>query len=87
VRKRFQLRFALRGLFPAVLGICIGALHFITAIAEPVKVPRVGVLMIQADQPLGQGLREGLRELGYVEGKTIAFDWRGVDPVQWTRNP
>jgi len=59
------------------LGMPIGALHTIVALAEePLRVPRVGVLMIQEDQPLGQGLRDGLRELGYVDGKNIVLSWK-----------
>jgi len=46
-------------------------------------IPRIGVLLPQmADAPLGDGLREGLRDLGYIEGQTIAFDVRfaGLNP-------
>jgi len=40
-------------------------------------VPRIGVLLPQmANAPLGEGLREGLRELGYIEGKTIMLESR-----------
>jgi putative ABC transport system substrate-binding protein len=40
-------------------------------------IPRIGVLLPQmADAPLGDGLREGLRELGYIEGKTIILESR-----------
>ena len=44
---------------------------------SPQTVPRIGVLIPQmADAPLGDGLREGLRELGYIEGKTIVLESR-----------
>jgi putative ABC transport system substrate-binding protein len=41
-------------------------------------VPRIGVLLTgtAASSPIEDGLRDGLRELGYVDGKTIALDWR-----------
>jgi len=42
------------------------------------KVPRVGVLAGQSAEisPPILTLREGLRELGYVEGQNIAIEWR-----------
>jgi putative ABC transport system substrate-binding protein len=46
------------------------------------KVPRVGVLWIAPRAvvaPLHDALREGLRELGYVEGETIAIEMRDAD--------
>ena len=45
--------------------------------ADSQAVPRIGVLMPQlADAPLGDGLREGLRDLGYIDGKTIVLESR-----------
>src|SRR2546428_6611971 len=45
---------------------------------QPGKVYRVGVLMNlyppDADPP--QALRQGLRDLGYVEGQNLVIDWR-----------
>jgi ABC-type uncharacterized transport system substrate-binding protein len=38
------------------------------------RIPRIGVLAVQ-DLPNIEGLREGLRELGYVEGKNFTLDW------------
>jgi putative tryptophan/tyrosine transport system substrate-binding protein len=38
------------------------------------RIPRIGVLAVQ-DSPNIEGLREGLRELGYVEGKNFTLDW------------
>ncbi len=44
---------------------------------QPTALRRIGVLLPpEAQFPLGEGLREGLRDLGYVEGKTVSFDWR-----------
>ena len=49
--------------------------------AQPAKkIPRVGVLGGQSPEmsppPPILALRQGLRELGYVEGQTIAIEWR-----------
>ena len=38
------------------------------------KIPVVGIGEHVADNPLLEALRQGLRELGYVEGRTIRFE-------------
>ena len=42
---------------------------------QPAKVPRIGIIGGQ-DSPIWDGLRQGLRELGYVEGRSVTMDWR-----------
>jgi len=42
---------------------------------QPTKVHRVGVIGGQ-DSPNWDGLRQGLRELGYVDGRSVTMDWR-----------
>jgi len=49
---------------------------------QPAKVPRIGYLTgvsLTADSPRVEGFRQGLRELGYVEGKTITIEYRYAD--------
>jgi putative tryptophan/tyrosine transport system substrate-binding protein len=54
---------------------------------QPVKPPRVGILSPAASETAGTltAFREGIRDLGYVEGQTIALDFRlskgGVDAL------
>src|SRR5438093_8277535 len=46
---------------------------------QPKKVPRIGFLTSQSLSTLSdriEALRQGLRELGYVEGKNIVIEWR-----------
>jgi putative tryptophan/tyrosine transport system substrate-binding protein len=45
---------------------------------QPAKVPRVGILSPAASETGGTltAFREGIRDLGYVEGQTIALDFR-----------
>jgi putative ABC transport system substrate-binding protein len=45
---------------------------------QPVKPPRVGILSPAASETAGTltAFREGIRDLGYVEGQTIALDFR-----------
>src|SRR5262245_3467820 len=56
-----------------------------TAPAQPPgKTPRIGVLVwwsagtAVAERTIGP-FREGLRELGYIEGQTLLIEWRFVD--------
>jgi putative ABC transport system substrate-binding protein len=43
---------------------------------RPAKLPRIGFLSTGAADPLSDAFKEGLRELRYVEGQTIAIEWR-----------
>jgi putative ABC transport system substrate-binding protein len=43
---------------------------------QPAKLPRIGFLSTEAADSLSDAFKEGLRELRYVEGQTIAIEWR-----------
>ncbi len=44
---------------------------------EPRSIPRIGALVPPiANSPIEEGLREGLRDLGYVESTNVIIDWR-----------
>src|SRR5262245_5317069 len=59
----------------AFLAGCLGVLGAsLAAEAQlPTAIPRIGLL---ADATSWEPLRQGLRDLGYVEGKSIAFEER-----------
>jgi len=69
------------------VGIAVGALLFVLGVAaeaqQPVKVPRIGYLhpgsAATASAARIEAFREGLRELGYLEGKNIVIEWRYAD--------
>jgi putative tryptophan/tyrosine transport system substrate-binding protein len=48
---------------------------------QPVKVPRLGILLYSNPQtdPNFLAFRDGLRDLGYIEGQNLAFDYRFAD--------
>jgi putative tryptophan/tyrosine transport system substrate-binding protein len=46
----------------------------------PAEPPRIGVLMFRPLTRTAQdAFRQGLRELGYVEGQNIAVEWRSAE--------
>src|SRR5213594_2210371 len=72
-------RFMSKKLFALALGAFLVALSFPVAAQQPAKVPRIGYLT--GATPDGQSariepFRQGLRELGYVEGKNIVIEYR-----------
>jgi putative ABC transport system substrate-binding protein len=49
---------------------------------QPTRIPRIGYLSSgsgAADLPRAEAFRQGLRDLGYVEGKNIAIDYRRAE--------
>ncbi|MGH7845761.1 MAG: ABC transporter substrate-binding protein [Candidatus Binatia bacterium] len=55
------------------------ALDFSAQAQQPQKVPRIGFLTgasLSATSARIEAFRQGLRELGYVEGKNIVIEWR-----------
>ena len=65
----------------ASLALCILAAPLAGQAQQPAKVPRIGWLVYGSPSPetslvLDEGLRQGLRDLGYVEGKNFAFEYR-----------
>jgi putative ABC transport system substrate-binding protein len=56
--------------------VTAAALSFAAAAAEPARPYRIGVIneAWAANHPAVEGLRAGLRELGFVEGRDVVFD-------------
>ncbi len=73
---------------PAVPSILVAvvllALGVIAEAQQPKKVPRIGYLSVGSVGPLSanpariEAFRQGLRELGYVEGKNISIEYRAL---------
>ncbi|MEJ8824760.1 ABC transporter substrate-binding protein [Variovorax humicola] len=64
-------------LLVCALTLAVGPL--VGAQAQPRKIPRIGYLAAvsaTADAPRLEAFRQGLRELGYVEGQSIQIDYR-----------
>jgi putative ABC transport system substrate-binding protein len=60
--------------------VVVAARGIIAEAQEPTKIPRIGYVMTRSLDPVrSEALRRGLRELGYVEGKTIVIEWRSAE--------
>src|SRR5262249_51915235 len=67
-------------LLGVALALCLVGVPVTTSAQQPDKLPRLGWLGAQRQTfPAYEGFREGLRELGYVEGKNIIIEARWVE--------
>jgi putative ABC transport system substrate-binding protein len=65
-----------RAVLPITLGLGILLAPFAADAQQPGKVPRIGYLALAPDAQLLEAFRQGLHELGYVEGQSIAIEGR-----------
>jgi len=52
---------------------------------QPAKIPRIGWLTtgsLSTTAARQQAFQQGLREIGYLEGKNILIEWRGADNIR-----
>ena len=64
------------------LGAQLFALTLSAEAQQPTKVARIGYLRVSpssGDFPNTAAFRQGLRELGYIEGKNIIIEWRSAE--------
>jgi len=64
-----------------LVGLAFASVHSAEA-QQPAKVPRIGyltALQLSASAARTEAFRQGLRDLGYVEGKNIIIEWRSAD--------
>jgi ABC-type uncharacterized transport system substrate-binding protein len=68
---------------PSILVVVVLlAVAVIAEAQQPKKVPRIGYLTatsLSAVADRTEAFRDGLRELGYVEGKNIVIEWRSAE--------
>ena len=69
-------------IFVFALGAVFLALSFPSGAQQPTKIPRIACLTassLSAQSARIEAFRQGLRELGYVEGKNIVIEWRSAE--------
>jgi ABC-type uncharacterized transport system substrate-binding protein len=73
-----ELRRSIQNLkFDFVVGACLLALSFPAEAQQPKKIPRIGYIATRSGPEAGEkAFLQGLQSLGYVEGQTIAIEWR-----------
>src|SRR5215471_596131 len=68
-----------RNLGSFALVVMLIALGFPAEAQQPTKIPRIGLLIASSPSPASpriEAFRQGLRDLGYVEGKDIIIEYR-----------
>jgi putative ABC transport system substrate-binding protein len=68
--------------FAILLCAVLFALCVPVAAQQSGKIPRIGFLTgspLSSQLARNEAFRQGLRELGYVEGKSIAIEWRSYE--------
>jgi putative ABC transport system substrate-binding protein len=70
--------------FACALCAVLYALCFSAHAQQPTKIPRIGYVSGSGNPPVPgfEAFRQGLQELGYSEGKSILFEYRGSYDVQ-----
>ena len=77
----------IRRLFLLVLALNLAVAAAPTRAQQPNKIPVVGMFVVNPHDPLVAALRQGLHELGYVEGRTIRFEFRTTQGLHVDRLP
>jgi putative ABC transport system substrate-binding protein len=65
------------GILALVLSLALGSV--VASAQQPAKMPRIGYLSTNSPSAVStrtEAFRQGLHELGYVEGKNIVIEWR-----------
>src|SRR5690349_1122862 len=66
----------------AAFGAMVFFLSLHAEAQQPKKIPRIGYLIASTPSAVAhqiQGFREGLRDLGYIEGKNILVEYRAAN--------
>ena len=70
-----------RRTFLGTLGLSVLAAPLAAEAQQAAKVARMGYLAVNlaANRPLHEAFRQGLRDLGYVEGRNLMIEYRSAE--------
>ena len=68
-----------RRTFVSTFAVCLFASPFTTFAQQPAKLPRIGILGNESKGTAWDSFRQGMRELGYVDGRNVTMDWRWAE--------
>jgi putative ABC transport system substrate-binding protein len=73
---------AIKTIIVVLVGLAVVSVHLADA-QQPTRIPRIGYVSGTGDAtnqgPYVEALRQGLRDLGYVEGKNFVIEYRGAE--------
>ena len=75
----FGLRIGATAIFVVAFALSLVAAPLPADAQQPSNVPRIGYLSPDSDAPLLKAFRQGLRDLGWVEGQNIAVEVRSAE--------
>ena len=70
------------GVLSILFAVTLLTVGVIAEAQQPAKVPRIGYLAggsLSSISNRTEAFRQGLRELGYVDGKNIVIEWRSAE--------
>ena len=67
-----------RALITEILALCATLCTFCVSVEAQTKMPRIAFLAL-GTRPQTDAFRQGLRDVGYVEGKNIVFEYRYIE--------
>ena len=76
---KWKFKIENRKLYGLALGAMLLALSFPAEAQQPKKLHRIGILLVGSSSFYSAWIdvfRQGLKELGYIEGKNIAIEYR-----------
>jgi putative tryptophan/tyrosine transport system substrate-binding protein len=75
--RELSRREVVQGIGAVGLGLLAGCGRWPWQAPAPARVPRIGVVTAaEAIDPINEALRQGLQELGYIDGQNAVVEWR-----------